>query len=216
MGNAGRVNIETAQPELVEMYYGICALVDQHNRSRQANLKLETKLHTKDWATRLNLSIVGICTVDAWKLWKALQEEDPDESTHISEHEFYLKLAEEMVFNTLDQSRHPSPVRAARAATFEALTPTLVPTTRTKRKKVGADEDGNPIFQPTNETYQGRCKGDNCNKKTIFVCSVCRAIEDADVHFCNPTAPGKRKACNCTAWVDHINSKHPNISEGII
>ena len=79
VGNAARVDITTAQPELVELYYSFCALVDQHNRSRQANLKLETKLHTKDWATRLNLSVTGICTVDAWKLWSALQKDNLDD-----------------------------------------------------------------------------------------------------------------------------------------
>ena len=212
VGNAARIDVTTAQPELVEKYYSYCALIDQHNRSRQANLKLETKLHTKDWATRLNLSVTGICTVDAWKLWSALQKDNVDESTHISEHDFYLNLADEMIDNCIDLSHLPSPVPAASVATLEATVPTLVPTTRKKRPVLGTDGNGKKIYGPPGKaTYQGRCNGKGCTKRGTFVCSACRAVTGEEVHFCNPSG-AKRKLCECTAWVDHVNSKHPKLT----
>ena len=51
-GNAARVTTTTPQPKLVQEYFGSASLIDRHNRSRQANLGLERKVHTKDWATR--------------------------------------------------------------------------------------------------------------------------------------------------------------------
>lgn len=51
-------------------------------------------------------------------------------------------------------------------------------------------------------------------EKYYSVCSLIdqhRATEGKEVHFCNPFGE-KRKQCSCTAWVDHIKSKHPRLS----
>ena len=42
-----QVDMEIQQPKLVEKYYAACAKIDQHNRSRQHELKLERKIQTK-------------------------------------------------------------------------------------------------------------------------------------------------------------------------
>jgi hypothetical protein len=54
------------QPEACQHYYQACGKVDQYDQHCQAALKLETKEVTQDWAKRVNLSIFGICVVDAW------------------------------------------------------------------------------------------------------------------------------------------------------
>jgi hypothetical protein len=36
------------------------------NRCRQDNLDLEKKIQTQDWAKIFNLTLFGMCVVDAW------------------------------------------------------------------------------------------------------------------------------------------------------
>jgi hypothetical protein len=48
--DAERVELTVDQPEACQHYYQACGKVDQHNRHRQATLKLETKFVTHDWA----------------------------------------------------------------------------------------------------------------------------------------------------------------------
>ena len=65
------MNIEVEKPKVVEKYYATCAAIDQHNRCRQDDLQLERKIRVRDWDKRVNMGILGICVVDAWKLYKA-------------------------------------------------------------------------------------------------------------------------------------------------
>jgi hypothetical protein len=67
------------------------ANIDQHSRSRQADLAIEHKLGTHDWSKRVNLSIFGMIVVDAMLVYKisTLSEETPNV--------FFHKLAEEMI-----------------------------------------------------------------------------------------------------------------------
>ena len=58
------------QPEVVETYYSSCSQVDRHNRCRQDDLTLEKKIETMDWSFRVNTSLLGICIVDSWLLYK--------------------------------------------------------------------------------------------------------------------------------------------------
>jgi len=67
-GGAQRVAVTVPQPEVAEMYYSCAAKVDQHNRCRQDDLRLEQKFGTHDWSLRVNLSLLGMCLVDAWLL----------------------------------------------------------------------------------------------------------------------------------------------------
>ena len=43
------VDLVVPQPRAAEIYYSVCGKIDQHNRSRQDTLKLETKLEMKCW-----------------------------------------------------------------------------------------------------------------------------------------------------------------------
>ena len=64
--DAERVDLIIPQPKAAEVYYNSCAAIDQHNRCRQDNLMLEKKFVTHNWSRRVNISLLGICIVDAW------------------------------------------------------------------------------------------------------------------------------------------------------
>ena len=87
------------QPKSCELYYACCAMVDRHNRCRQADLKLERKLVTKDWSKRLNISLLSICIVDTWFAYSGILE------SHENQNDFYGYLAEELIDNTYDDNR---------------------------------------------------------------------------------------------------------------
>eukprot|EP00171_Calliarthron_tuberculosum_P023220 IDg23220t1 len=66
---ARRVVLTVRQPKVAEVYYSACASIDQHNRCRQDDLRLERKLVTHDWSKRVGFSILGIIIVDSWLLY---------------------------------------------------------------------------------------------------------------------------------------------------
>lgn len=66
-----------AQPEAAEVYYKSCAKIDQHNRRRQADLKLEKKLKVMNWDARVNQSLFGVTVVDAFNLKRGCEGGDP-------------------------------------------------------------------------------------------------------------------------------------------
>ena len=59
-----RITITIQQPKCVEEYYSACAMVDQHNRSRQQVLDIGKKFGTKRWDMRVNLRILLMIVVD--------------------------------------------------------------------------------------------------------------------------------------------------------
>ena len=67
--HAERVVLTVPQPHVAETYYTCCSQIDRHNRCRQDDLRLEHKLVTHDWSMRVNLSLLGMCEVDAWMLY---------------------------------------------------------------------------------------------------------------------------------------------------
>lgn len=124
-----RIEFEMPQPRCAEVYYAICAMVDQHNRSRQANLKIESKFVTKDWSMRVNLSIFSIITVDAWNVYKGILDKDcPD-----NENEFYALLAEDLILNTIDSS----------------------PSGRTRRQRAGDNVPSPSLIRPDGRSSSG-------------------------------------------------------------
>ena len=58
-----RVEFTIPQPKAAEEFYDSCAQIDRHNRSRQANLKIETKYGTNDWDKRVNLTMSFVRSV---------------------------------------------------------------------------------------------------------------------------------------------------------
>ena len=66
------VELVVPQPQVAELYYKCCGMIDQHNRDRQDTLCLEHKVLTKDWSMRVNLSIVAMIMVDCWRVWRLI------------------------------------------------------------------------------------------------------------------------------------------------
>ena len=61
-------------------------------------MMIDRKYGTHEWHVRVNLSIFSIIVVDCWNIKVGVLKDRCDET----EDEFYLKLAEEMIDNTLD------------------------------------------------------------------------------------------------------------------
>ena len=76
-------------------------MIDRHNRSRQETLKIERKYGTHNWDMRVNLSIFSIIVVDTWCVVKGILGSRLNDS----EDDFYTKLAEEMIDNTMDEAQ---------------------------------------------------------------------------------------------------------------
>jgi hypothetical protein len=63
-------------------------MIARHNRCRQDDLQLEHKVKSLTWWKRVNLSVVGMCVVDAYLVFKSVA---PNES--ITQRDFYIELA---------------------------------------------------------------------------------------------------------------------------
>ena len=84
------------QPKIADLYYNTCSRIDRHNRSRQDDLCLERKFVTHDLSKRVNLSILGMCTVDSWLVYIG----STSRSCKLKQSSYYEKLASELVENT--------------------------------------------------------------------------------------------------------------------
>ena len=58
------VDLGIPQPVEAYMYYATCTSVEQNNRRRCDDIKLEKNLGTHSWYGRVNLSIFGVYIVD--------------------------------------------------------------------------------------------------------------------------------------------------------
>ena len=67
-----KMELVIPQPIAVETYYAVCSKVDQLNRDRQSTLSIERKFKTLDWSMRVNLTILSMCIVDAWRVWSRI------------------------------------------------------------------------------------------------------------------------------------------------
>ena len=59
------MNLIVSQPKIAEIYYSTCSAIDKHNRLRQDDLRIEKKVETVNWSTRVNLSIFAMVVVDS-------------------------------------------------------------------------------------------------------------------------------------------------------
>ena len=50
--------------KVCEVYYDAYTKIDKHNRGRQEVLDLEKKIKVKEWTSRVDMSIFGMCIVD--------------------------------------------------------------------------------------------------------------------------------------------------------
>ena len=83
--------LEISQPACSKLYYDNCGRIDQHNRVRQDGLKMERKFGTHDWSKRINLTLLSVCFVETFKVYKGCTESEEDFN------EFVHKLADEMI-----------------------------------------------------------------------------------------------------------------------
>ena len=209
------VELVVPQPAAAEVYYSCCGKVDSHNRDRQDTLMLEHKVQTKEWSKRVNFSILAICVVDCWKVWKQITIKFNSEVCVESQKQFYSRLATELIENNFD--RVGGVARAVRnrrrdvddgelecselidPITLQPRSGTSTRLTPTKRKR--KNKDG----EYTNNTYQGRCL--ICKDKTIYQCSLCRDNAPYDkknsVGFICYTSKG------ALCFIHHLKDKHP-------
>jgi hypothetical protein len=193
--DAERVDLEVPQPLAAEVYYRACASVDRHNRSRQDDLMLERKLETKDWSVRVNLSLFGMCVIDAYYVAKGCRICDETPAR------FFEALAEELIDNNYGPGMGTRGQRGGQASVQEENTRIistsahLMPTKRKRKDKHGV---------PLRFSLQGRCKV--CHKKTCHICSLCKHGQGPEV----PTEPWicheKNGGRDC--FNEHYRDKH--------
>jgi hypothetical protein len=94
---ARRVEVPILTPKACEVYNDTCAAIDKSNRHRQDTLKLQRKLETNNWATRVGTTILEIIFVDSWLVYRGATK------TTEKQAKFYTLLAEELIDNTFDE-----------------------------------------------------------------------------------------------------------------
>ena len=161
------VYLQIDQPRAAEMYYTSAAKIDQHNRSRQADLGIERKLGTHDWSKRVNLSIFSMIVIDALFVYRecTLSEESPNI--------FFHKLAEEMIdWNCTTRAQ-----KAAVAAQNATVAPggsgdgAHITPTKKRRPSVVDSTPGSSGKKRAIQLALGRCVC--CSMKTTWTCSTC-------------------------------------------
>jgi hypothetical protein len=110
------VDKRVSQPEVAVVYYSGCAKIDQHNRRRQADLQLETKIQTNDWSVRVNLSIFGMVVVDAFNLCRGCTA---GQLPYCDQKWFYETLALDLIENDHDIISLRSRKRSREVSTAE-------------------------------------------------------------------------------------------------
>jgi len=193
-----KVTITHAQPKAAEIYYSCCGKIDQHNRNRQAELKIETKLKTQKWDRRVNLSLFATMVVDSYHLMTGISP------GRFCQRFYYEKLAEQLIDNVFErralrkrQDREEASdhgrIRKGPKIAVPSSQQLTAPTPTKKMKKA----------KPTHRE-QGRCMF--CSKPTSAVCRECQLAfpraNDTQYWICDK--PGKV----CLGY--HILDKHPD------
>jgi hypothetical protein len=196
-----------AQPKIAEIYYTTCAAIDKHNRLRQDDLRMEKKIETKDWSTRVNLSIFSMIVVDTWLVFSAMR--NTPRGVQMNQKEFYSVLAEELIDNMYGSRGRPSaqPRSSPNLMSFQdacmralesggpraGVLTHLTPVKRLKNSK----------GEKTTFRYQGRCK--ECQKKTTWQCSDCD--DNGKIIYLCATKNGKR------CFLNHLARNHAHLDE---
>jgi len=196
-----RMNIRIPQPQLVQLYYDSCAMIDRHNRQRQDNLDIEKKVMTLRWERRVNMGLFGMMVVDAYHLFAGIRG---GVRATISR-AFYEQLAEELIDNDHDRitlRRRREETEALEKAIDEnggCLEPAKQRTAPTPTKRMKKNH-------PTHH-LQGICMV--CKKNTTHVCRECQRFysgpTDKQFWICNK--PGKQ----CMG--SHILELHPRLAD---
>ena len=193
------VEVMVPQPSATSTYYSACAKIDQHNWLRQSSLMLETKLKTVQWWRRVNMSIFGMCVVDAVLMAQACQGYQHWHSSS----DFIVALIDDLIDNKYECRilRKRSARQASLGDTFEVpssgallANKQLISAIPTKRAK-----KCNPKHRA-----QGKCM--TCKMLTSHVCRLCQQ------HQQNPNGKQywicQKAAMACMG--DHILKAHPD------
>lgn len=199
-----RRDLTVKQPKVCEQYYSACSKIDRHNRSRQSNLMMETKVRVNVFDKRLNTTVFAMVgPVDAWYLFKGIRCGCQD-GWSFNERHFYEMLLEQLIDNKFDCSQ--ATTRAKRRTDAEILLqeqqdPNSIPShlqlisvTPTKRHKTA-----NPKHR-----LQGRCLV--CNLPATTVCRECQREDPLGRHqfwICDKAG----KVC----MGKHIIAHHPDM-----
>jgi len=191
---AERVVLTIAQPQVVETYYKSCTQIDRDNRCRQGDLRLEHKLVTHDWSMRLNLSLLGMCIVDAWMLYSGAR----GGAAELTQKQIYEDLAAELIDNTYDSVgllARGAPDGAGDAVVFPPMRYGLgIHLTPTLKRRAGASAN------EADQCAQRRCRA--CKKgRSTLVCSACRDGKHVDVYCCGPKT-------SRLSWDQHLREAH--------
>ncbi len=181
---------ETRVPQIAETYYAAAAQIDRHNRCRQKDLQLEKKFMVREWSIRVNTSLLAICIVDSWLLYKGSQ----GSRDIMSPNAFYSRLSEQLIDNQFNGhgTRSTTVTFDTSDVTVSGIGPHLTPTTR-KRKRADNSQ--------TNAFLQGRCTQCNNGYKTKYTCSHCTKDKKRDVWICH-SSTGR----NC--FSEHLDKFH--------
>ena len=144
---------------------------------------------------RVNMTVFGMCIVDAYKAFSGCK----GERCTITQDEFYAQLAEELIDNSLDSMnlprRAPTTQQSSAMANGVAKSGVGAHLMLTKRRRKSKDEN------VQRARLQGRCRV--CDLKTTQVCSVCRKHNrnEPDTWLCST-----RKGATC--FPTHIAGSH--------
>ena len=182
---AQRLLIQVPMPRASEMYFDACGMIDSHNRIREM-CGIDRRIRTRNWATRVNFSILSMIFVDAFLLYKACC----GQKAKLNPKEYFEKLAAELIDLQIDgiegtttrggkRKRRDRPAQRNEGILHR----------RTTRKK-----------HKTQHSKQGRCVV--CKSHTTFVCSRCSNLnkKDDNVYVC--------KKDNRACWWSHVSCEH--------
>jgi ribosomal protein L37AE/L43A len=161
------VEVSVDQPSACHEYYSACARIDQHNKLRQSSLMLETKIKTTVWWRRVNMSLFGMCVVDAILLAQACQ----GIRRWLTSSEFVVALVDDLIDNNYE--RRTLRKRAARAAVNNHLLQTRATGSLEATKQLcAATPTKRPKKNHPKHRSQGRCMV--CQKLSSHVCRLCQ------------------------------------------
>jgi hypothetical protein len=81
------------RPSNLEHCCEIAGYVDRHNRCRQSMLRLQKTLKTKNWATRVQLEVLGTAVVDACLTYRMLMPKWRDRGDSESNFQAFVNVA---------------------------------------------------------------------------------------------------------------------------
>lgn len=190
------------------MYYDNCSRIDQHNRTRQDDLKIERKYTTHDWSKRVNFALLGMCIVDAYYL-KCFCDDEKE-----TPHQFFSLLAKELIdYGRASRQRKIAQAEAHKMAAHTRAGNRMEATGRdnmacgvggphltpNKKRRVSGESSASDS-SASSFTAQMRCS--ECRKnKTTWLCSECLSSGGEKHALCHTKY---RSQC----WEAHIEKKH--------